>query len=269
MTTHVAKALIAGPRGGLSPLIAGALAVAALAWPMPAAAGDMNPSLEFLKGTPVEIRFYYDLADFTGFKVVDQLIIVPGGSTAEDMAAAVTNNLNTGHLGPPAIQNGAEVTFVGYAKASFTEVGPASDNPIDYWKLHNPSSTGASETLGFHAAPDTGMDQLTSPGSFSLSGPGGLDISFTAAVGTTGDALANQLASLMNAQNAGYGATAIGDTVHFTDIANGLKSFGANGTGIDYELGSAVPEPSSALLMALGGAILLGAWPRRRRAGRA
>jgi hypothetical protein len=254
MTTCSPKTLIAGGCVGVSPLIAGTLVLATLTWPTPAAA---DPTLEFLKGTPVQIQFYYDLANSKGFKVADRLITVPGGSDAEDLAKAVADDLN--HLTPgSAILNGKEVTFVGYSKASFTEVG--RDNPIDYWKLHNPSSTDTGSEMNFLPSKETGFDRLTSNGSFSLSGPGGLDVSFTAAIGTTGDALASELANLINAQNPSFAATAGGTSVHFTNRANGVTTFGANGTGIDYQLGSPAPEPSSALLAALGTAILLGAW---------
>jgi hypothetical protein len=90
-------------------------------------------------------------------------------------------------------------------------------------------------------APDlvTGNDVLTSAGSYTLSGPGGLSTSFDAPIGTTGDQLAIMLSGVLTSQ--GYAATALGNDVVFTTPGAGEFDFTPNGAGIDYTI-NAVPE---------------------------
>ena len=105
-------------------------------------------------------------------------------------------------------------------------------------------------SASFGPDPNTGQDVLTTPGNFSLSGPAGLNLSFTAITGTTGAELATQLASLIDASNPNYAAVVVGNVVEYNVPQAGQMNFTPNGQGITYDLMTgSVPEPASLILL--------------------
>jgi hypothetical protein len=95
--------------------------------------------------------------------------------------------------------------------------------------------------IRFKPDPISGIAHLTTAGNYTVSGPG-LDASFTAAIGTTGDELAVLLSNAMSVP--GFTTDVVGNSVFFSDSDPGTVSFAPSGNGIDYAIGI-VPEPST------------------------
>jgi len=113
---------------------------------------------------------------------------------------------------------------------------------------------GDDSEMAFNFAPDpsTGMAVLEDAGSFGVTGPGGLDASFTAPSGTTGAQLAAIFAADMTIP--GYNVELVGSEVVFSTDDPGNIKFQTDGDGIDYEAFPsvpAVPEPSTLTLFGL------------------
>lgn len=96
-----------------------------------------------------------------------------------------------------------------------------------------------------------------------MTGPGALNVSFDASIGTSADQLALLLASGLNL--AGYNPQVSGGIVKFFPPIPGMVSFLAEGDGLEYAIAAAVPEPSTLAIGTGLPIILVYAWCRRRR----
>ena len=146
------------------------------------------------------------------------------------------------------------MTFPGRVGISVDNPTPGAAWSPDYLTISTEDVTPALKgTASF--GPEDG-DSLTSPGSFSFTGPAGLNVSFTAGIGTTGAELASELAALINAAVPSYAAVADGYLVTYTIPQAGTMAFSPSGQGIVYDL-TAVPEPSALILSCRASSVFL------------
>jgi hypothetical protein len=214
--------------------------VTAVACGRPAAAGT---TYKVNQGVPQGNSYTFSI-DFEGYggdiKTVDVTVSVPTGGAdlaAGDVATSIAKQINTKYpaSAPYASSKGSSLIINGDEK-SFE---PSKSLPKNF------ITQAAADIKPFQGdirfAPDlvTGNDVLTSAGSYTLSGPGGLSTSFDAPIGTTGDQLASLLSGVLSSQ--GYSAMASGNDVVFTTPDAGEFDFTPNGNGIDYTINT-VPE---------------------------
>jgi len=92
--------------------------------------------------------------------------------------------------------------------------------------------SAAAGAIHFDPDPDTNMATLLTAGYFEMTGPGALNVSFDASIGTSADQLALLLASGLNL--AGYNPQVSGGIVKFFPPIPEMVSFLAEGDGLEY-----------------------------------
>lgn len=232
-----------------------------LSWQSEVQAGPMiikgfEVTDEIEKGDTAKLRLDYR---FMGVKQrID--IVLKGPLNEVEVAEKIADTINAFQGKDIASADGMFVSLQKGIGASIITTG-TTPGIVDLFEEQE-VSTGVG-TLTFAPDPDTGMDVLVSTGIFSIQGPGGLNTSFEAPIGTTG----LELAELFDSElGAAYSPFVVGNTVLFTPPTVGTVFFSIQGDGIEYEL-SSVPEPSSLTLLGIGIAGLAGyGWRRRQSA---
>ena len=167
--------------------------------------------------------------------------MVTDADVATQLAADINNKVGAG----TATATSNEVQLPGFSPSE-----PLKTNEYSYTMDEFYFAAGLSTSIKFNPDLDTGTTALTSPGSFDLTGPNGLNVAFSAPSGTSDTALAASLSTLMNAN--GYHSTVMGSGVLFQTLAAGNIGVTATGAGIDIAFGSVIPEPGSCILMGIG-----------------
>jgi hypothetical protein len=223
-------------------------AILSLALPLRGNAGNVGVTFNF--DGPAAPGFAILGYDYThNGKVTHAVLKVQGAKkdVADDLATAIveaTMNMKA------AINVGPTVTL-GAGFTDLTLVPSVAELPFNFATLFAANGQNQPVSIEFFPDPSSGNDVLTSTGSFTVTGPDNLDVTFGAVTGTSGAVLAQMLAEAINAAVPSYDAFAMGNQVLTSLPGAGTLSFTPNGDGIDYGI-SIVPEPPSSLLLCTG-----------------
>jgi hypothetical protein len=177
------------------------------------------------------------------------------GATPEAAAKDLADHINElPEPRPTATTSGSQVLFsTGFTLSREPGTTPGILTLVYSFVVAPPPTSLTTLMLAFAPDPATGTRVLTDAGDFAIQGPGGLNASFVAPAGTSATQLAGLFAQEMGS---GYSPLVEGSSLLFTPPEAGDMSLQLDGNGISYEL-SAVPEPSTLLLVSIGAACLL------------
>jgi len=154
---------------------------------------------------------------------------------------------------------------------SLTFYSPEGGLPLGF-KPQLSIDNGQKVGIQFGPDPFSGKNVLTSVGTYELTDGASLALTFSEAIGKSGDEIASDLASLINALSPSFAALAAGNIVTFSDVfaaSSAEISFTPTGAGLDYGIfpaAASVPEPTTYILLGAGLSILVRLNWRRPRA---
>ncbi len=237
------------------------LAVAALGFAALAAEqAEAGSMFKFHGSVPAGTEYFvgWDFNDKDGKRVSGQVSLDGAGGVVKDPGRLLRDAINaktgdgdtkspSASLDPKDKTGNTVLLKNGLTKPTMYSFAPNLDPPPGFVTIAAANGNGLPflVDIGFESDPNTGIDVLVGPGSYAISGPGGLTDSFTAPTGASGDDLATLLAGVLS--NDGYDAIADANHVLITTPGPGEFDFSPSGPGFDYSLNETdlVPEPST------------------------